>query len=848
MGEKIIKTETKLFSRTVLFSSITALTFGVGNAFAQDTQVGGKSASWLEEVVVTAQKREQSADDIGMSISAIGGEAMDQLGVTNTADLSLVVPGFTYADTGLTTPVYTLRGVGFNESSVQATSTVGVYNDQIAVPFPIMTAGLQMDMQRVEVLKGPQGTLYGRNSTGGAVNYIANRPSDEFEGSIEAEYGRFETFDVTGVVSGPLSDRVGARFAFRTVQSGEGWQKSVSRDDTLGEQDRVAARLLVDITPTEDLDIKLALNSWSDDSESQAPQFLQSDIQRPDRPSITAFYDDPRFPRVPLVGTDDNQAADWSFGNTRFAPPQNDMSNESISATINYSISDSVELTSLTAYSKFENNSSYDNSGWQGVPLDAVVGGISALDTIATIVRGLYDDVDRLGAVAFTNQAEVEAFSQELRLSGANDSLNWLAGVYYSDESVDSNTPQLADFNTGTNTAHLFFGLGLQATEVPSEQDGNSWAVFGHTEWSLSDQLNLTVGLRYTEDEKEYSGCTADNGDGDLAQFTNAFIPGADPFVAGECVMFDGFLPALDPFEDELEEDSVSGRLALDYDLNEDSLLYASYSRGFKSGSYPTLTANQHQALEPVVQEQLDAFELGFKTSLADNTIKLNAAAFYYDYTDKQLLSKTIVPIFGPANALANVPESSVTGAEFDLAWQATDNLYISFGATFVDTEVEKFQGFNQVGIEGDFSGSEFPLTPDLQAFLLANYDFSLGNDWKGFINTNVSYSSESYADYSIAEVLDSGLNGPRYAGLLARNNVVAGDSLDVLEPFVLPSTTLVGANIGFVSPDDKWTISIWGRNLTDEYIRVSARKSSDAILGYTGRPRTYGITASYEF
>jgi len=218
----------------------------ISSAVSAVLLAGASAASaQLEEVIVTAQKREQGANDIGMAISTLSGDAMQELRVLDSTDLAIAIPGLTYADTGLSVPVYTLRGVGFNEESVQAAATVGVYNDQIGVPFPIMTRGLLMDNERVEVLKGPQGTLFGRNSTGGAINFIANKPTDEFEASVTAGYSRFETADLEAFVSGPITDSIRGRIAARTIQSGEGWQKSVSRDDDHGEYDKYSLRGLL---------------------------------------------------------------------------------------------------------------------------------------------------------------------------------------------------------------------------------------------------------------------------------------------------------------------------------------------------------------------------------------------------------------------------------------------------------------------------------------------------------------------------------------------------------------------------------------------------------------------------
>jgi outer membrane receptor protein involved in Fe transport len=843
-------------AKLILLTSISTLASSLGvTAYAQTSseQTPAAEASRgkvFDTIVVTAQKREQDADDIGMTISVVGGDALDQLGVTNTADLSRLVPGFTFAETGLTVPVYTIRGVGYSDTSVQAQSTVGVYNDQVAVPYPIMTAGPQLDLQRVEVLKGPQGTLYGRNSTGGAINYIANRPTDEFEASINAEYGRFDTLDFSGFVSGPLTDKVGARLAVRTIQSSEGWQESVSRDETLGEQDKLAARLLLDFDLSENLSLDLAYNYWSDNSDTQAPQFFRVQAQRPDRTANLALYDASANPRISLLGTDDVQAADWTADSNIMPDPVADMTSHSFSGTLKWDMSEDVTLTSLTSYATFENNSGYDYSGWAGMPLDTSAdGGVTtARDTITTFSRALYDDVNILGGVGFVNDAEIDAFSQELRFDGVAGPLTWIAGAYYSQDEVDSVTRQQTDFSTGSNSAVIFFGNGLQGVTNLSNTESQSWALFGHTEWELNDALNLTVGLRYTEDEKEFSGCTADDGSGSLNALYGFFR--ADPFgvfdTPGGCAMFDfDNIPRSEQYTDELKEDSLSWRLGLDYNVTDDTLLYATYSRGFKAGSFPTLTGNLWEALQPVVQEQVDAYEVGVKSSLFGNTLQFNGAAFYYDYTDKQLRTKFIT-IFGPGDSLANIEESTVQGAEFDVSWFPVDDLYISFGGTYIDSEVKDYTGYNQLGLQGSFAGSEFPLTPEFQAFALANYDFKLNESINGFVNMNLSYTSESSADYDIAEVFDDG--SARYPDILALTGATVGAPFAQLQEFELPEAVEIGANIGIASVNDTWTVSLWGRNLTDEYTLTNVARTADNIIAWTGRPRTYGVSLGYKF
>jgi len=264
----------------------------------------------LEEVTVTAQKREQSITDVPMSISVLTSENMTEMGIETISDIAKWVPNFNASETAFGPPVYTMRGVGFNESSPQATSTVGVYVDQIAIPYPIMTKGVNLDLERVEVLKGPQGTLYGRNATAGAVNYITAKPTKEFEARILASYGSFQTYSVEGFASGGLTDNVLARLAVRTVQSNKGWQESISRDERLGEQDKVAARLSFAFLLGADTDILFKIAYNKDKSDSIAPQAMEYIPGKagglPFAASITApVYSNPDL----LVGNgNDNQA------------------------------------------------------------------------------------------------------------------------------------------------------------------------------------------------------------------------------------------------------------------------------------------------------------------------------------------------------------------------------------------------------------------------------------------------------------------------------------------------------------------------------------------------------------
>lgn len=244
----------------------TVLTAGfVAPALAQES--GGR----LDEIVVTAQKREQGSNDVGITLNAFTGDQLQARGVQTAEDLALITPGLTVNDTAATgVPLYTIRGVGFQDYSTAASSTVGLYFDEVAIPYTVMSRGALFDIERVEVLKGPQGDLYGRNTTAGQINFISKKPTDELEAGASFGYSSFDTVDVNLHLSGPISDGVRGRLAFTTTQSGEGWQESLTRDDELGKQNVFAVRGMLEFDLGANADLLLRAQYVKDKSDNKA--------------------------------------------------------------------------------------------------------------------------------------------------------------------------------------------------------------------------------------------------------------------------------------------------------------------------------------------------------------------------------------------------------------------------------------------------------------------------------------------------------------------------------------------------------------------------------------------------
>lgn len=809
-----------------------ALCLAVSLAGAALPQVAG--ALELEEVVVTAQKKEQSVNDVGMSIIAFTGDDLKDLGVFDTTDMAALTPGLTYTSSQFGPPTYTMRGVGYRDTSYNGASTVGVYVDEAAIAYPIMTIGAAFDLERTEVLKGPQGTLYGRNNTGGAINYIANKPTEEFEAGISGSYSRYETVDVEAYLSGAVSDSVRARLAVKTTQSGEGWQKNRVNDEKLGEQDKSAVRFSLDADLSDDFHALLQLGWWEDRSEPQAAQIMYGEYQSAgNQPVIDIIA--PWQERFSNTGKDADVAG-WDFGQKL----QNEFTNTSATLRLNYALNDSMSITTVTSLANFEDDGGTKDIDGFSVPFADGAALLSLNDLLGINGGNPFNfaneqDNPWLSNFLIVNEAEIDTFSQEIRLEAEYDDLSWIAGLYYADETVDSRVHQITNLTTNTN-----FGPGVNFNG--GWQDGESkvetFGVFVHNEWQISEAFRLTAGLRYSDDTAEYTACTRDSGDGTTSTVFGALLglpAQGQPF---ECltVVWDenGPTDQLGLYDGKLKEDSWSGRVNLDWYATPDAMFYASISRGFKAGSFPNLIATQGKQFEPVVQEELIAYEAGIKTTLLDGAMQFNAAVYYSDYTDKQLMGTLVDPVFGTFRKLVNIPESEVQGMELDIKWQATDGLFLSLSAAYMDSEVKgDFIGPDWDGKDINYGGSTFPFTADLQITGLVDYTWSINDKFNAFVGADFSYTDDINTLYEPGRVID----GVDPAGLTA-----------IPDEFVIDAYTTVNARIGVLSNDDKWRVMLWSRNITDEFYTTSVINTLDSVIRFTGMPRTYGMTFEYRY
>ena len=738
------------------------------------------------EIIVTAQKREQNLNDVGISITAATAETLQQKGVTNVDQLARISPGFTVGTTYTGTQVFSLRGVNFNTAQLSATPTVSTYVDEASLSYAAMTGAMMLDVERVEVLKGPQGTLFGQNATAGSVNVIAAKPTSELTAGFRTEVNNFGQVFAEGFVSGPLSDTLRARVAGSTTQFGA-WQRGyylTDNDLKNGDQKKGAVRLLLDWTPTEALQVSLNLNANYDKSDVQMYQIA---VKAPIVPAgVIAGFD-----AYPLPN--DARDADWN-PNVKWG---RDTRMYQGVLRMDYEFSDAVTLTSLTNYADYKQNNAQDG--------DAV-----AFDS-------LY----------YRPSGRIKAFSQEVRLSGEllDKTLNYILGAVYSkDKLLDANDLFLNGYSA------LPFGTAFQ---TPTRLTNRSVGVFGNVDFEVFEGLTITGGARYTETKQTSSGCSTGNFLGTVignavasalrAQF---LLPPGAPAEVGQCITANNFpaagggAPTLTQGSVFLEqkEDNVSWRVGVNYKPTDDALIYGLVSRGYKSGVFPVSPADLVASSKaPVKQEELTAYEVGAKLSLLDRKVQFNAAGFYYDYRDKQFLTYEPYPVTGYNQILNNIPKSKVKGIEAELSVYPVQGLSLRGAFTYVDTKVGDFPTYNASIQPVNVKGSEFNFAPPWSGTLDAEYEFPVRTDLMGYVGGGMFFNSKTYNDLGEDPTTQ------------------------------IPGYELFDARVGLRS-DNGWNFGLFVRNLTNKYYYTAVFRSADVYAKIAGMPRTYGASASFRF
>jgi outer membrane receptor protein involved in Fe transport len=767
-------------------------------------------ASAADDIIVTAQRREQRLQDVGLSLTNLSTDDIARLRPDGIDDLVRAIPGLQATPSPNDTPIYILRGVGFYETSVAAYPDVATYIDQAPLVLPAFTRQTLFDLERVEVMKGPQGTLFGNNATGGALNIVAAKPRDRFEAEASATYGRFNRAELEGYVTGPLAKDLDARLAFRAVHTDD-WQQSYTRSDGLGAARSFAARLLLDWAASSRLHLTLNVNGWLDRSDPEAPQLARkvtlADLQAPVGASGPTGTITPAFALLSYPAAPGNaRAADWDPGNRPFA--NNHLVQTALTAT--WDLARDARLTTITSYVTYGMHNATEGDGTALFDLDIT-----------------------------SDRARARSFFQEARLSNRNDHdrLRWAVGaglerttVY---ETVDL---RFNDASTGAIQ-------GFSADSYDSDQRMRNEALFGSMEFDLASRLTLKAGTRYSWARRETVNGSYQT-PGYLEPFpgspgltglintlwgqalTPLFCPGKSfvPIPAGGSVSVDPSTCTAGLFRGALHDRNLSWLGGANLRASGELLLYANVSRGWKNGSFPTISAPVYDQYQPVTQEELTAFEAGFKTELAGGRIAITSAVFYDDYRNKQVRAKTVNPIFGILDQLVNVPRSRILGAEEDVRLRPLRGLDVHLAGTWLETRVLRYDGI--VGdrsingllyaVRAPFDGTQLPFAPHWQGSASADYSFRLGPHLGAFLGGSVSAQSRSYASLEMTpqDLTDAALPGHAILDLRAGVETAAG-----------------------------WRLSVWGHNVGNHFYLTNATRAYDTVIRYAGRPAEWSIT-----
>jgi iron complex outermembrane receptor protein len=692
----------------------------------------------LEEVIVTAQRRQESLSEVPIAVSALTADMLSQRGIGDTASLTEVVPSVQLTTSGPSS-MFFVRGVGNTNGGVGEEGANAFYVDGVYMPDLLQSVMKFNNIERVEVLKGPQGTLFGRNSTGGLVQVITKEPTEEFTGNISVGAANYDTYSTQAYVAGGLTETVKADLAISYSDQGEGWGENLITGDDVAKRRDWGLRSKVVWEPTDAAKITFA-GEYGELKDDRATNWYIA-------PGTFGLSPQPGvLPSTPSPGDD--------FDTTATNPQFTDMTLYGGSVTAEIDL-DWATFTSITAYRKMESDSGVDVDGGP-LPL-----------------------------IAFhLEETANETYQQELRLaSNSEGPFGWQAGMFYLNAKA-SMTPQ-------SSSGLLFAPISRMLDYV--EQDTQSISGFGEVNYYLTDATQIIAGLRYTKDERDFKGLQ-------------------ERYVSGLATPVQTVTD-----NDSTTDEEMSYRLALRHNLTDDTNLYASWNRSFKSGLF---TMNSYPWGQ-VAPQTIDALEVGMKTSHFGNRLRVNAAVFYYEIDDYQARA-----VINNAQALQNAAKVEVEGVELEFEALLGQGLTLFGSATYTNSEFAEFPnatslipnpafvGGNANGPVIDAKGNETPIAPNFAGSVGVSYAVPVAD---GELRMNALYSYNS------------------------------GYYFDTENRLEQPSFSTVNASIGYY-PTPDWGVEVWGRNLTDERHYIQRLGSNLSDMDVRAAPRTYGVTLNYHF
>lgn len=783
------------------------------------------AAPVLEEVLVTAQKRSQSTQDIPVAVTGLGGDALDKLGFDNANDIGAQVPNMQVSGAyGEVQPIFAIRGVSMSDYSSNQASPIGVYVDE-AYMGPTYSHGANFfDVERLEVLRGPQGTLYGKNTTGGAINIITRTPGFDGQGRnyVKGGIGNFNSHSVEGAAEAELIPGTLAARVSGSLKKHDGWMEIKGQNNNGAASDFRGGRIALNWLINDRWDAVLKLSSAKSDGTSTTPKGEgRTDVRGMD-PNGTGFINYTGYDRPSSLGfheTEANESGDLTTHTDLGV------------LTVNYN-ADNYTLTSVTSYLDADYYQEQDTDG----------GPTGLLEIIWA--------------------SDSQSYAQDLRFTSAFDGMfNIIAGLYYGyEELYMQNTyyifrdlPDvrvvLAKPDTASDAPFLL-DVGEIVHRMATEKE--SVAAYTQMRFDFTANFGMDIGLRYTEDTNTLPYLN-------LSRYTDGgtpvgtWVPGNSTGVDNGWLRIplsvDALLDVLGnpaslssllaggythgPFtrdsarELEATEQEFTGKIGLDYRFNESWMAYTSISRGYRAGSFNggVYYVERPLATAYAAPEYITAYEIGAKADLLDGQMRLNSAAFYYDYTDQQFIN-----VVGISNFLENAGASSIAGIEAELWARLTERLTVQAGIGYLETEYSELSLANTETLGDpddrvDLSGNELISAPKINFSLSVDYDLLITDFGYLSINGNTSYQDDQWFS--------------------AYNDKNGYDKIRQ------DAYWLVNGRLGWYANDGSYSVSLWGKNLADKEYHVYAL-NLQASFGFdeyiAGEPRSYGMEVTWNF
>ncbi|MCW1383691.1 TonB-dependent receptor [Novosphingobium sp. KCTC 2891] len=740
-------------------------------AVAQEAGAAAAPQEGLAEIVVTAQKRSENIQSVPIAVTAVTGAAVENLKAVDLKGLQGTIPNL-QINNFTNTPnsaVFTIRGIGVIEPDPFAGNTVSIVQDGVPQYFSMGALLDLFDVDRIEVLRGPQGTLFGANTTGGVVNVVTRQPTGQFGVRGEVTYGNWNRMDIKAAVDVPLVDGVLAGKVSAMHTQRDGFYTNIVDGTDMGRRNVTVLRAYLKYTPTNDVDVTLGGEYGR--TRNGAPVIVNGStgpgyaIYAP-AGTMTTDQVLPMYASPCASDAAPCRAPDKYYSARDFGPDKSDMDNYRGTLTINVRNTPLGDLTAITGYKQFKLEEFTDNDAIVGLGIDTYRG-----------TRGWQ-------------------FSQELRTAAdLTDAVKLQAGGFFMKTHYDH-------FNSVRLEA---FAPGLRQN-LPQDQDNWSGSLFAQTYIDVTDQLRVQAGVRYTHENTRMIAGT-DN-------YYNASGIGLYCTHEGSCgdTLLGGFRAS-----GSQSWDNVGWKLGIDYKATPDTLLYASWARGFKSGGFVGRVARP-QDLGPYDPEKVDTFEAGVKTDLLDRHLRFNLAGFYTNYRDMQVAQNYILPDGKTiGTSIFNAAKAEIKGFELEATALPVEGLTLTGSLAYLDAKYKKFDFLDPTGVIIDLSGRALQNSPKWSASAGATYEVAVGS---GKARANVLYT---YTDTKLLQGLQ-------------------GQPLVRIQP-----THFLNANLGWSPEDGRWTLEVWARNLADKHYIEAVTNNAGLFnqVSYTS-PREYGVTFKF--